>query len=95
MYRKLSERTFQPTNLTMVVTGTLIILITGLFINGGAGGQLSSEEEMRSTPNAIVMNTVISSATSGLTLMIMNQWNNIRHVDLLVQQTGLIQTYNI
>jgi hypothetical protein len=42
MYRKLSERTFAPTNLTMVVTGTLIILITGLFINGGAGGQLSS-----------------------------------------------------
>jgi ammonia channel protein AmtB len=83
MYRKLSERTFAPTNLTKVVTGTLIILITGLFINGGAGGQLTSEsdDEMKTSPNAIVMNTVISSATSGLTLMLMTQYNNVKHAD--------------
>lgn len=71
MYRKLSDRTYAPTNLTMVVTGTLIILITGLFINGGAGGDLTSSDIIQTSPNAIVMNTVISAATSGLTLMIM------------------------
>jgi ammonia channel protein AmtB len=96
MYRKLCDRTFAPTNLTKVVTGTLIILITGLFINGGAGGQLTSAfDEAIASPNAIVMNTVISSATSGLTLMIMTQYHNTRHVDKLVQQTGLFQNYNI
>jgi hypothetical protein len=40
-YKLHCERTFQPTNLTMLTAGTLIILITGLFINGGAGGDLS------------------------------------------------------
>ena len=94
MYRTLCARTFFPTSLTMVTTGTLIILITGLFINGGAGGQLNETGE-RTSPNMIVMNTVISSATSGLTLMIMNQWNNIQHVEAMIQQTGLVETYNI
>ena len=46
MYRKLSDRTYAPTNLTYVVTGTLIILITGLFINGGAGGDLTSSDTL-------------------------------------------------
>jgi ammonia channel protein AmtB len=62
----------------MVVAGTLIILITGLFINGGAGRSLTASEDMQTSPNAIVMNTVISSATSGLTLMIMTQFTNMR-----------------
>jgi ammonia channel protein AmtB len=39
-YKKHTERSFQPTNLTMLTTGTLIIWITGLFLNGGAGGDL-------------------------------------------------------
>jgi ammonia channel protein AmtB len=67
-YKLHCERTFQPTNLTMLTTGTLFILITGLFINGGAGGP--SQEAQFAGPNAIVMNTVISSATSGLTYML-------------------------
>ena len=95
LYRKLSDRTFAPTNLTMVVTGTLIILITGLFINGGAGGDLTASDDISASPNAIVMNTVISSATSGLTLMIMSQFTNMRFQDNLVQQTGMVESYNV
>jgi len=76
-YKKHTERSFQPTNLTMLTTGTLIIWITGMFLNGGAGGDLSSDESYYG-PNAIVMNTVISSATSGLTYMIATQFGNMR-----------------
>ena len=54
----------------MLTTGTLFILITGLFINGGAGGPY--QYQAFAGPNAIVMNTVISSATSGLTYMLAN-----------------------
>ena len=93
-YKKHCERSFQPTNLTMLTTGTLFILITGLFINGGAGGAFSAEEAFAG-PNAIVMNTVISSATSGLTYMLANQISNLRIDNSLIQQTGLIQNYNI
>lgn len=78
----------------MLTTGTLFILITGLFINGGAGGAFSAEEAFAG-PNAIVMNTVISSATSGLTYMLANQISNLRIDNSLIQQTGLIQNYNI
>jgi ammonia channel protein AmtB len=83
MYKKHCKRTFQPTNITMVVAGTLIILITSLFMNGGANGDLSRiyEENM---PNAIVMNTVISSATSGLTLIIVNQYSNIMYKESII-----------
>ena len=72
MYKKLANRTFAPNSLTMMVTGTLIILITGLFINGGANVDLNEVSNGSISPNSIVMNTVISSATSGLTLMMMN-----------------------
>jgi ammonia channel protein AmtB len=82
-YKNHCERTFQPTNLTMLTTGTLIIFITGLFINGGAGGP--SLENKYAGPNAIVMNTVISSATSGLTYMLANQYSNLRMDNTLIQ----------
>lgn len=67
----------------MVVAGTLIILITSLFVNGGASGDLSNIHE-ENMPNAIVMNTVIASATSGLTLMLFNQYSNVMQSELII-----------
>ena len=43
MYRICEKRSFQPTNVTLLVTGSLIIMITGLFINGGVGGILEEQ----------------------------------------------------
>ena len=77
----------------MVVTGNLLILITGLFINGGAGGLLM--DETAKTPNAIVMNTVIASATSGLTHTVMTQWRNMVGRDELLAKKGYTQNYNM
>jgi len=78
----------------MVVTGTLIILTTSLFLNGGAGFDLVNTNE-KNLPNAIVMNTVIASATSGLTLMITNQFWNTFQNENLISQTGMVQNYNL
>jgi len=40
-------------------------------MNGGAGEEIA-EFDARSSPNNIVMNTVIASATSGLTMVFIN-----------------------
>lgn len=72
MYRKVVDRNFLPTSQTLMVTGNLMILISGLFINGGAGGVMDPNV----SPNKMVMNTVISSAASGLTHVILLIWRN-------------------
>ena len=56
----------------MLVSGTIIILISCLFMNGGAANEIVMVNE-KNSPNNIVMNTVIASASSGLTMMFMNQ----------------------
>jgi Amt family ammonium transporter len=76
----------------MVTTGSLIILITGLILNGGIGGILESE---KNSPNAIVMNTVISSAISGLTHMVSDILRNFRYQEQQMQETGLVRNYHI
>jgi hypothetical protein len=69
-----------------VVTGNLLILITGLFINGGAGGLLMDDKNQ--TPNAIVMNTVIASAASGLTHTLLTQYRNMVGSEELIAKKG-------
>lgn len=51
-----------------------MILISSLFVNAGAPLKL---DVSISDPNKIVMNTVISSATSGLFTALTNYYNNI------------------
>lgn len=82
VYKRGLNRSFEAENITLVVCGTLIILISFLFMNGGASRNISNITQTNS-PNNIVMNTVISSATSGLTLMLMDQFTNIFQKELL------------
>jgi len=63
MYSENTRRTYQPSSISMLVSGTLLILITSLFVNAGAPKQIS-ENDIK--PNMVVMNTVIASAASGL-----------------------------
>ena len=51
------------------MAGTLIILITSLFINAGASMEISKNDM---EPNQIVMNSVISAASSGLLIALFN-----------------------
>ena len=64
------ERTYDAQDITLLMSGTLIIFITSLFMNGGAGADIVDIEKR--SPNNIVMNTVIAGSTSGLTMMLMN-----------------------
>ena len=70
-YKASIDRSVDTQNISMLVSGTLIILISCLFMNGGAAGEIVMVDE-RNAPNNIVMNTVIASASSGLTMMLMN-----------------------
>ena len=56
------------------MAGTLIILITSLFMNAGAHMSISDDDH---SPNKIVMNTVISAASSGFLVALMNQWTTL------------------
>lgn len=56
------------------MAGTLIILISSLFLNAGASMHISNQDKK---PNQIVMNTVISAAAAGLLIGITNQWENV------------------
>ena len=88
----MQNRSFEPHNISLLVSGTLIILISSFFMNGGAGKKIDKIDK-NTTPNRLVMNTVISSATSGLTQMIINQYGNAFRKDL--SETGLVQQNNI
>ena len=74
MYKQNCERTFFASNVSFLMAGTLIILITSLFINAGASMEISKKDK---EPNQIVMNTVISAASSGLLITLVNQWTNV------------------
>ena len=82
MYKQNCNRTFFASNISLLVAGTLIILITSLFMNAGASMKIS-DDDVR--PNQIVMNTVISAAASGFFVAIMNQWTNVFIDESLVQ----------
>jgi ammonia channel protein AmtB len=61
-------------NISLLVAGTLIILITSMFVNAGAPLQISNDDKK---PNQIVMNTVISAASGGLLISLTNQFSNV------------------
>jgi len=53
----------------MLVSGTLIIFITSLFMNAGAELKISEEAVQE---NQVVMNSVIAAASSGFLVAMMN-----------------------
>ena len=63
MYKQNCNRTFFASNISFLMAGTLIILITSLFMNAGASMMISHDDK---EANKIVMNTIISAASSGL-----------------------------
>lgn len=73
MYRDNSNRIFFASDVSLLFAGTLIILITSLFMNAGAILEISIDDK---SPNLIVMNTVISAASSGFLVALMNQLQN-------------------
>lgn len=72
-----------------MTAGYLIILISCLFMNGGADAQIVDINKYNS-PNNIVMNTVISSASAGLTMVAMNQYSNLANQAQIIQVHGVI-----
>lgn len=69
MYREnIVNRSFFASNVSLLFAGTLIILITSLFMNAGAIRKISNDDK---SANQIVMNTVISAASSGFLVAIM------------------------
>ena len=75
MYKQYVKRSYGTENISFLVAGTLMILISSLFVNAGAPLRLDVNE---SDPNKIVMNTVISSATSGLITALTSHQLNLR-----------------
>jgi len=73
MYKDYLKRNYDTENISMLVSGTLIILICSLFVNAGAPLQLNDEI---SDPNKIVMNTVISASSAGLLTALYNHYRN-------------------
>ena len=74
MYKEQSNRIFMASDVSFLFAGTLIILITSLFMNAGTVLEISMDDK---GPNLIVMNTVISAASSGLLIAIVNQVKNM------------------
>mgnify|MGYP002631985910 CR=1 FL=1 len=66
LYRQNTERQYYASNMSFLMAGTLIILITSLFMNAGAIMDISSQVENENMSNQIVMNSIISSASAGL-----------------------------
>lgn len=74
MYKQNCNRQFFASNISFLMAGTLIILITSLFMNAGSSMRISDDNNY---PNVIVMNTIISAASSGLLIGLMNQMTNV------------------
>lgn len=94
VYKQNIERTFDPQDISILVSGTLLLLISCLFMNGGAGQEIVYVDGFNS-PNNIVMNTVIAASASGLTMVAINQWSNVFSKEQVLQQTGMIQQNNV
>jgi ammonia channel protein AmtB len=73
MYKQSCRRAFDTENISMLVSGTLMILICSLFVNAGAPLQLN---DTISDPNKIVMNTVIAAGSAGLLTALANHYRN-------------------
>jgi ammonia channel protein AmtB len=83
MYKKNCNRTFFASNISFLMAGTLIILITSLFMNAGSYMKISDDDN---SPNVIVMNSIISAASSGLIIGLTNQMSNVIIDDQAVHQ---------
>ena len=68
------RRNFDVSNISFLVAGTLVILITSLFVNVGSQLNIGNGQTQ---PNKIVMNSIISSASSGLLIALTNQYTNV------------------
>jgi ammonia channel protein AmtB len=68
VYKANQKRQFTNQNISFLVSGTLLILITTLFMN--ACSAKIGYDLME--PNIIVMNTVIASATAGCHVFLQN-----------------------
>jgi ammonia channel protein AmtB len=91
MYKANQNREFSSCNISFLVSGTLIILITTLFMN--ACSAKIGYDIME--PNIIVMNTVIASAAAGCQVFLSNQYNNSFNEQERVQKTQLLMQYNV
>lgn len=83
MYKVNQDRQFSNQNISFLVAGTLIILITSLFMNACTAKVAYNIME----PNIIVMNTIIAAGASGLFIMLGNQYQNIFIDSERVQQS--------
>ena len=72
MYKANQTREFSSCNISFLVSGTLIILITTLFMNACSAKIAYNIME----PNIIVMNTIIASAAAGCQIFLQNQYSN-------------------
>ena len=90
-YRQNQSRQFTNQNISFLVSGTLMILITTLFMNACSASIAYGIME----PNIIVMNTVIASAAAGCQVFLGNQWSNSFKVEERVNRTQLDQYYNV
>ena len=68
MYKANENRQFSNQNISFLVSGTLIILITTLFMNAASAKLAYDIME----PNIIVMNTVIASSAAGGQIFLLN-----------------------
>ena len=67
-YRANQERLFTNQNISFLVSGTLIIFVSTLFMNAASAKLAYDLME----PNIIVMNTVIASAAGGCCIFLQN-----------------------
>lgn len=63
-------------------------------MNGGAAQKITEITD-KNSPNIIVMNTVVSSATSGLAHVLLSQFSNVFWQDYIIQKTGQTQQNDI
>ena len=91
MYKSHINREFSSCNISFLVAGTLLILITTLFMN--ACSAKIGYDIMK--PNIIVMNTVIASAAAGCQIFLSNQFTNSFGDKERVEKSQLQQQYNI
>jgi ammonia channel protein AmtB len=68
LYSEHETRQFTNQNISFLVSGTLIILISSLFMNACSAKLAYNIME----PNIIVMNTVIASAAAGGQIFLLN-----------------------
>lgn len=105
LYRLNTERSYSGSNQSMLYAGTMLIFICTLFMHCGASmyfnnkaavirnwEHIHNHNEMLS--NSIVMNTIISSASSGLVIVMMATKENLLQDKLRIQQTQLLMRFN-